>query len=160
MAKSETRIRIRLTRLAAGLIVMLAGVSCGPAVPDSRGIECSFCTKPCPGLTICSVQSSNGREWKTCCARCAARLVKESFPEEEPPISATARDISTGRSLDLTGSVFVVGGDQVLCCYPPAIPFDSPESARAYQKKHGGTIYGWEELYDVLWWRKGGGDGR
>lgn len=154
----------RPTRLAVGstigLIVLIGSLSCGPVERDPQWVECSFCTKPSPGLTICAVRCSDGREWKTCCVRCALRLIKERFPAAEPGVSATARDITTGRSIDLKAAFFVVGGDQVICCYPPAIPFDSPESARDYQQKHGGMIYGWEELYDVLWRRKGGENGR
>ncbi|MCG3147717.1 MAG: hypothetical protein PCFJNLEI_01158 [Verrucomicrobiae bacterium] len=147
---------MRITSLLL-LALALAGCSREPR-------SCAVCQRAeCKGLAF-RVTLTTGKTVETCCPRCGLHYLETT---QQQARSLQVTDLATGQWLDASQAVFVAGSEVSPCapskeavrdthgccavkgfdrCNPSLIAFASADSARAFQKQHGGELLTWQQM--------------
>jgi hypothetical protein len=142
----------------AALVIVLLAAGCGRQ-PEN----CPVCERgECSGFAF-RVTLADGREVKTCCARCGLHYLKL---HGQTATSLQATDYSSGRWINAKSAVFVSCSDVSPCarmetmrdsqgccfykgydrCQPSLVAFETRAAARSFQQQHGGVLLALEQL--------------
>ena len=152
-----------MTRRMLGLatVTLLAAML---AACDRHLPQCEACGRQECGNMTTTIARADGTEQRTCCARCAAHVVRTG----PKPTSITVRDFDTGEPVPVARAVFVEGSDVHPCrgteespprdergccltaaydrCEPSVVAFATSDAATRFMDRHGGLVTSWASL--------------
>jgi copper chaperone NosL len=133
-----------MIRTASLIILFFVAVHCGIAFAGERK-ECAVC-----GMYIDLYEKTahvlyfdDGSSKTVCSLSCAAKLINENKGRIEKILVA---DFLTGKLVDAKGASYLEGSDVPgVMSYTSRIAFQSRTDAKAFQKKHGGSIISFDK---------------
>jgi nitrous oxide reductase accessory protein NosL len=108
-----------------------------------------MCSKPLKNheATLFYLEYEDGSRWTACCAHCGVVFEYKMRNEGKTTLSnATTFDYRTGKKTDALQSYYLKESDEIPCCVPSIIAFETQEGAEEFRKTHGGRLYGFDEL--------------
>ena len=121
------------------------------AAGTAQGL-CAMCSKPLKNheSTLYYLEYEDGSKWTGCCAHCGVVFEYKMRKKGKSKLfRAKTFDYRTHRVIDGFASFYLKDSDEIPCCVPTILAFETKEEVDSFQEAHGGRIYTFEEMQNL-----------